>query len=61
MKTFKEFSDMKRKQNNDEIVEKMKNGESLCKINLMECMYPRRPPIKKDKEQIKKLYKLEEG
>ena len=41
-----------------EIADRVKNGEYVePAIDTMESWFPRRPPIKKDKEAIKKLYK----
>ena len=54
MKTAEEL----RKQHNQELLEKMKNGESLAKGTLWDSFFPDRSKgfIKKDIEALKKLY-----
>ena len=50
----------RRKKINDEILRKMKNGESLASIDLANSWFPVRPKIKKDTKIIEKLYKKED-
>ena len=38
-----------RKKRNEDLIARMKKGESLAKINLQESWFPARPTIKKDK------------
>jgi len=54
MKTQKE----KIKEENDRILEKMRNGESLSRCKPQDTWFQPRPIIEKDKEAIKKLEKM---
>jgi len=50
----------KRKEKNEEILERMRQGDPLCDFDKMESFYPIRPTIKKDKKAIRKLYRQED-
>ena len=45
-----------RNERNKDLVERMKNGESLTSFNLEQNWFPPRPLIEKNKSAIKKLY-----
>ena len=47
----------KRKEKNDEILRKLKAGESLSLSQVRDSWFPPRPKIKKDTEAMRKLYK----
>jgi len=45
-----------RQNRNQDLLRKMKSGESLSSFNSMMSWYPDRPPIEKDPELMKQLY-----
>jgi hypothetical protein len=52
--------DKKRKERNEDIVKRMKNGEDLSTIERSATWWPPRPIIKKSKKDIEKVYKKSE-
>jgi hypothetical protein len=52
----KDELEAKRKAKNDEIIERMRAGESLSSFDKTESWFPNRGIIKKDKDAIAKLY-----
>ena len=53
-------SDDMRKKENARVLLLMKQGHGLSKMPVEATWYPDRPIIEKDKEAIKRLYKLED-
>ena len=49
-----------REERNKDIVRRMKAGDPLCGTDVMESWFPIRPPIKKDKKEIERLYGKDE-
>lgn len=49
----------RRAKENKALIEKMRRGESLKTVNISSTWFPPRPIIKKNKDAINKLYKLE--
>lgn len=45
-----------RRQHNQELIRRMRNGESLTSFDSKASWYPPRPIIEKDKEAIERLY-----
>lgn len=52
----KDELEAKRKAKNDELIERMRAGESLSSFDKNQSWYPNRGVIKKDKDAIAKLY-----
>jgi len=48
----------KRKSHNEDIVKRMREGDSLSSFSTEKSWFPDRPTIKKDKEAIERLYGL---
>ena len=48
--------DERRKKHNEEVINKMKDGESLTNFDSMSSWFPPRPTIEKDKDLMGKLY-----
>ena len=57
---LKDEREKRRREKNDEIIERMRKGENLCQFDKVESNFPLRKLIEKDKKSIKKLYDLEE-
>ncbi|MGE0173558.1 MAG: hypothetical protein AB7T49_12245 [Oligoflexales bacterium] len=45
-----------RRVRNQDLLRKMKKGESLTSFNSLDSWYPPRPVIEKDRDAVKKLY-----
>lgn len=45
-----------RQDRNQDVLRKMKAGESLSSFDSMRSWYPERPPIEKDQEMVKRLF-----
>lgn len=56
MTNAKDTAEKSRKKRNQELLEKMENGESLLAYTPEQSFFPERGIIKKDKKAIKKLY-----
>jgi hypothetical protein len=52
----KDEIERKRQKHNKEIVERMRRGEELAEVDMMESWFPPRPIIKKDKKLMSRLY-----
>ncbi len=53
-------SEIARKKRNEEIIRKMKSGESLAAMSTEASWFPPRPIIKKDKDALEVLFERKE-
>lgn len=56
--SLKEKIKKQRQRHNAELIQKMRDGESLTSFDAMSSWFPPRPTIEKDKRAIEKLYSL---
>ena len=60
-KFFLKLANAGRKKNNADVIERMKEGDSLQRYSAQSSWYPPRPVIKKDAAAIAELYKNSES
>lgn len=50
----------RRKSENDDLIRRMRMGESLVRVDVLDTWFPPRPTIKKDKDAIRRLYGVDD-
>lgn len=50
----------RRKSENDDLIRRMRMGESLVRVDVFDMWFPPRPTIKKDKDAIRRLYGVDD-